>query len=360
MENLTAKFSIMDDMSAVLLHISQGGQEIADRIESAGAAADSAFGNMSVRAATVAKTIDGVASSLDQAEQYQTDLTAAMEKASQTMDEIADNDKVSAEAKEELARASEEAERAINELTIAQERAQQAMDEYDQLVSSGCENLDELEAATKRVRTASVELEAANRWAADATDELADATDRAADEAEEGSERGQKAAEQLATVLTSAGIAKMVFELADAYMEASEAAAEFELGVMKISTIADTTQVSLSTISDEIMALSMETGDSVNELAEATYSAISASVKTASAVEFTATATKLAAGGFTSSATAVDVLTTALNAYGLEASYAENISDMLITTQNLGKCFAPRFGKHSGEKRVKIGKLRAA
>ena len=337
MENLTARFSVLDEMSAIIEHIAQSGQEMADRIERAGAAADSAFGNMSTRAATVARTIDGVATSIDQAEKSQADLTAAMERASQTMEELADNDNVSAEAKEELARASEAAEEAMNNLTAAQERAQQAMEEYDQLLASGCDNLDELEAAAQNAADAGRELDEANRRAADATDELSDATDRAADEAEEGSERGQKAAEQLAAALTSAGIAKLVLELADAYMEASEAAAEFQLGVMKISTIADTTQVSLSTITDDIMALSMETGDSVNELAEATYSALSASVETASAVEFTATATKLAAGGFTSSATAVDVLTTALNAYGLEASYAENISDMLITTQNLGK-----------------------
>ncbi|WP_302620145.1 phage tail tape measure protein [uncultured Oscillibacter sp.] len=310
---------------------------MADRIERAGAAADSAFGNMSARAAAVARTIDGVATSIDQAEEAQTDLTAAMERASQTMEELAENDNVSAEAKEELARASEEAEEAMNALTAAQERAQQAMDEYDQLLASGCDNLDELEEAAQNAADAARELDEANRRAADATDELSDATDRAADEAEEGSERGQKAAEQLATVLTSAGIAKMVFELADAYMEASEAAAEFEVATMKISTIADTTQVSLSTLSGDLLALSMATGQSVNELSEATYSALSASVETASAVEFTATATKLATGGFTSSATAVDVLTTALNAYGLEASYAENISDMLITTQNLGK-----------------------
>jgi TP901 family phage tail tape measure protein len=324
-------------MSAIIERIAQSGQDMADRIERAGAAADSAFGNMSARAAAVARTIDGVATSIDQAEEAQTDLTAAMERASQTMEELAENDNVSAEAKEELARASEEAEEAMNALTAAQERAQQAMDEYDQLLASGCDNLDELEEAAQNAADAARELDEANRRAADATDELSDATDRAADEAEEGSERGQKAAEQLATVLTSAGIAKMVFELADAYMEASEAAAEFEVATMKISTIADTTQVSLSTLSGDLLALSMATGQSVNELSEATYSALSASVETASAVEFTATATKLATGGFTSSATAVDVLTTALNAYGLEASYAENISDMLITTQNLGK-----------------------
>ena len=337
MENLTARFSVLDEMSAIIERIAQSGQDMADRIERAGAAADSAFGNMSARAAAVARTIDGVATSIDQAEEAQTDLTAAMERASQTMEELAENDNVSAEAKDELARASEEAEEAMNALTAAQERAQQAMDEYDQLLASGCDNLDELEEAAQNAADAARELDEANRRAADATDELSDATDRAADEAEEGSERGQKAAEQLATVLTSAGIAKMVFELADAYMEASEAAAEFEVATMKISTIADTTQVSLSTLSGDLLALSMATGQSVNELSEATYSALSASVETASAVEFTATATKLATGGFTSSATAVDVLTTALNAYGLEASYAENISDMLITTQNLGK-----------------------
>ena len=337
MENLTARFSVLDEMSAIIERIAQSGQDMADRIERAGAAADSAFGNMSARAAAVARTIDGVATSIDQTEEAQTDLTAAMERASQTMEELAENDNVSAEAKEELARASEEAEEAMNALTAAQERAQQAMDEYDQLLASGCDNLDELEEAAQNAADAARELDEANRRAADATDELSDATDRAADEAEEGSERGQKAAEQLATVLTSAGIAKMVFELADAYMEASEAAAEFEVATMKISTIADTTQVSLSTLSGDLLALSMATGQSVNELSEATYSALSASVETASAVEFTATATKLATGGFTSSATAVDVLTTALNAYGLEASYVENISDRLITTQNLGK-----------------------
>ena len=337
MENLTARFSVLDEMSAIIERIAQSGQDMADRIERAGAAADSAFGNMSARAAAVARTIDGVATSIDQAEEAQTDLTAAMERASQTMEELAENDNVSAEAKEELARASEEAEEAMNALTAAQERAQQAMDEYDQLLASGCDNLDELEEAAQNAADAARELDEANRRAADATDELSDATDRAADEAEEGSERGQEAAQQLANALASAGVVKMVLELADAYMEASEAAAEFEVATMKISTIADTTQVSLSTLSGDLLALSMATGQSVNELSEATYSALSASVETASAVEFTATATKLATGGFTSSATAVDVLTTALNAYGLEASYAENISDMLITTQNLGK-----------------------
>lgn len=169
------------------------------------------------------------------------------------------------------------------------------------------------------------------------TEELSDEVEQVGDEAENSSERSQNAAEKLAGALTAAGIAQLVQEIAGAFLEASEAASVFEVGVKKISTIADTSQVSLSQISSDIKALSMDTGIFADQLEEATYSALSASVNTADAVEFTATASKLAAGGFTSSATAVDVLTTSLNAYGLEASAAGSISDMLITTQNLGK-----------------------
>ena len=46
MENLTAKFSVLDEMSAVLERIAQSGQDMADRIERAGAADDSDFGNL--------------------------------------------------------------------------------------------------------------------------------------------------------------------------------------------------------------------------------------------------------------------------------------------------------------------------
>ncbi len=333
MGKLTVKFRALDEMSAVLESVAQSGQEMAERIEMAGAAADGAFGNMSARAAAASRTIDGVATSIDQAEKSQVDLTAAMEKASQTMEELAENDNVSAETKEELARASIAAEQAMTELTAAQERAEQAMEEYDQLLSSGCNNLDELEAAAQNAADTAQKLSEANKRAAGATDDLADSAKQATDEAE----RGAKAAEELSNALTAAGIAVLVAGIASAFMDASGAASIFEVGMKKISTIADTSKVSLAQISSDIMKLSRDTGIFVGNLEEAAYSALSASVDTADAVEFTATATKLAGGGFTSSATAVDVLTTALNAYQLEASQAGRISDMLITTQNLGK-----------------------
>ena len=57
---------------------------------------------------------------------------------------------------------------------------------------------------------------------------------------------------------------------------------------------------------------------------------------------------KLAKGGFTDGAKAVDVMTTAINGYGMKAEDATKISDMLITTQNLGKTTVDELASSMG------------
>lgn len=118
--------------------------------------------------------------------------------------------------------------------------------------------------------------------------------------------------------------------------KAVTAASEFEASFAKVNTLlADTTD--LESYKKEIIDLSNQTGVSTDALCESIYSAISASVDQADAIDFVASALKLAEGGFTDAATAVDVMTTAINAYGLSAEDATQVSDYLITTQNLGK-----------------------
>lgn len=102
-------------------------------------------------------------------------------------------------------------------------------------------------------------------------------------------------------------------------------------------------------ISKEVRSYSNETGEAASDMAEATYQAISASINTADAAAFAGTATKLAVGGFTSATTAVDVLTTAINAYGLAASDTTQLSDYLITTQNLGKTSVDQLAQSVGK-----------
>ena len=134
----------------------------------------------------------------------------------------------------------------------------------------------------------------------------------------------------LTKVVAAAGIGKML-------QSAFTGGTEFETAIAKVGTIADTAKVPLDELKRQISDVSGTMGIEGANLAEATYQAISASVATEDAVAFAAKASKLAAAGFTSESSAVDILTTALNAYGLGADEAGHVSDVLLTTQNLGK-----------------------
>lgn len=112
---------------------------------------------------------------------------------------------------------------------------------------------------------------------------------------------------------------------------------EFQTAMAKVGTIADTNLVPLSQMQKEIINLSNALGVNASTVAEDVYNAISAGQKTSDAVAFVEKATMLAKGGFAETGQALDVLTTILNAYGMESSKTEEISNMLITTQNRGK-----------------------
>lgn len=134
----------------------------------------------------------------------------------------------------------------------------------------------------------------------------------------------------LGKVMAAAGVGKML-------QSAFTGGSAFETAVAKVGTIADTTKVPLESLRGEILNVSGSMGIAAGDIAEAAYQAISAGQDTGNAVAFAGQASKLAAAGFTSSASAVDILTTALNAYGLGADQTSHISDVLLTTQNLGK-----------------------
>lgn len=133
----------------------------------------------------------------------------------------------------------------------------------------------------------------------------------------------------------------------------ADAAMAFETAMAKVKTIAGNASVSykgsMLDMSQAILKLSADTGIAAEDVAEATYSAISAGVDTAKSVEFVATANALAVGGFTSMNTSVDVLTTTMNAYGEKAGTAQSISDKLITTQNLGKTTVDELASSMGK-----------
>lgn len=114
-------------------------------------------------------------------------------------------------------------------------------------------------------------------------------------------------------------------------------AVDYESSFAKVSTLLDSNVVNLDKYKNDILDASSESKVAVDEFSEAVYGSISAGVDQTKAIGFTTDAMKLAKGGFTDGASAVDILTTAINGYGMQAEDATKISDMLITTQNLGK-----------------------
>jgi TP901 family phage tail tape measure protein len=293
MATLKVVFKAIDEISSKFNEMTQSGERALEAFENTGTAADGALSKVSRTAAQTAKSTDAAADSVD-------DLSSA----------IGDYEKATGQA--------------ANSTGILSEKTTETE-----------KNLDE---AAEAARKASEEVE-----------KFGDKSEETGKQSEESSKKGRDGIKELQGVLASAGIAATLNEIKNGFFDCSEAAAQFETSTAMVATIADTSQKSLSSISKEVRTYSNETGEAASDMAEATYQAISASVNTADAAAFAGTATKLAVGGFTSATTAVDVLTTAINAYGLAASDATQLSDYLITTQNLGKTSVDQLAQSVGK-----------
>ena len=292
------------------------------------------------------QTASGAQDAAKQAEQA---TQQAADKAAKDAEKAA---KKAKKAAEEVQDAVEDAADAITDAAEdagkdAAESVQDAVDNIVEVVEEAGE--DAADAAQEAAKRAQEEIERS-------TKETEEEIERSSKQTEEdigggfegGSDRASAAMDALAQALVAAGVTASVKAITDALMDCTQASMEFETAMAKVGTIADESQKPLGDMRNEILALSSETGKSVGELAEATYQAISASVATESAVDFVGTANKLAVGGFSDTTTAVDILTTAINAYGMSADDASKISDVLITTQNLGKTSVAQLGASMG------------
>lgn len=281
----------------------------------------------------------------DAAKQAEQDVSQATEEAGKDAEKAA---KQVVNTLEEIQDAAEDAADAITD--AAEDAGQDAAESVQDAVDNIVESVEEAgESAAEAVEDAMSDVaDSVSDAAKDVGDSASDIGDSIGDGFEEGTDQASTAIDALAQALLAAGVTASVKAITDALMGCTQASMEFETAMAKVGTIADESQKPLGDMRNEILALSSETGKSVGELAEATYQAISASVATESAVDFVGTANKLAVGGFSDTTTAVDILTTAINAYGMSADDASKISDVLITTQNLGKTSVAQLGASMG------------
>lgn len=129
---------------------------------------------------------------------------------------------------------------------------------------------------------------------------------------------------------------------------ATKGALDYQDSVAKVTTLLDMSKTSVGDLQDMFLGLSNATGLSASSVAEAGYQALSASVDYEHLGSFLETATSLAKVGFTDTATATDVLTTAINAYGMQSSDANDIAQKLVQTQNLGKTTVSELASSMG------------
>jgi TP901 family phage tail tape measure protein len=115
-------------------------------------------------------------------------------------------------------------------------------------------------------------------------------------------------------------------------------ASDFDYGMKQVSTIADTTAVSMEDLKKGTLELSDDMNVSATEMAGAMYDLLSSGTATADVLSYLEQSAMLAKGGFTDIGTAVDGATSVLNAYGLQGEEAfKRVSDIMVKTQDVGK-----------------------
>lgn len=316
---------------------------------------------------------DGLANATKEYNKYKTEVSEIEEKIQKTqvaLENINGSTKKGSREQRLLNDELEKYQKKLSEAQAKEKAAEQAVDSWSTKQSKAQGALSRTNTQLMEYKQYLDEAENSANKCAESIDQFGHRVKKAAEEQSLFNVEQEKTEEVIGDF--AAGLA--VNEIKDktklineAIRQCIDAATEFGTALAKVSTIADTTEMSMDDMKNSIIALSNETGKSVTELSDATYNAISAGVSTAGAVEFVATATKLAAGGFTDNTTAVDILTTVLNAYGLSLDKAGKASDYLIMTQNLGKTTVNELASSLGKVipvastyNVEMGNLSAA
>ena len=260
-----------------------------------------------------------------------------------------------------LENAQRQYDKTVATLADYNKKLEEAKKKLEEMKNSGTATEEEMKSQQKVVGDLEKAIESGNKAMQEAGNRVNDWKKGLADAKREQTELGEAtedtadAQEQLNDAVgnitkwevfkeMASQAAQYLIQFADAALDAAQS---YETSLAKISSIAGSSY-NLEQAKDELLDLAVAYGMSTDDLAEATYQAMSAAVDTAEATRFVEKAVKLAKGGFTDTATAVDVLTTAINAYNLSTDEAGKISDMLVTTQNRGKTTVAQLADNLG------------
>lgn len=311
---------------------------LADEVEKSKAKFE-ALKEASKNAAETRKNYDAFAQKF---EPVQAEIDKTGEKLKSLRDQMAETAETDGKDSDAYKAIEEQAKATAKKLKELKQRGQEireefgnplSSDQYDKLQRELIESEQDCKAATDALRefgsVAGQEIQVAGQKVGEVGEKISGIGDKISG--------ASKALMPVTGAIVGAGTASVV------------AATDFETSMAKLSTIADTSKVSTEDLKAQILDVSNTYGVSASDIAEAAYNAISAGQDTEDAVQFVADAMQLAKAGFTDSGTAIDTLTTIMNAYGDASGSAADISDQLITAQNLGKTTVAELGSSMGK-----------
>lgn len=151
-----------------------------------------------------------------------------------------------------------------------------------------------------------------------------------------GATIGNNIGSAIIKAVAALGIGKMISDAITNGMD-------FEQSMAKTSTLFSGTTAEFEALQSQIMQISSETGVAASQLAEAAYSAESASVPMKNLGPMIEASAKLATAGFTDIDTALSATAKTMNAYGMMSDNTaetqanmERVQKILIQTQNKG------------------------
>ena len=124
--------------------------------------------------------------------------------------------------------------------------------------------------------------------------------------------------------------------------------ADFEEQMANVSTMLDEPEKHLERLTRGVRKMSIHFGEGTGTLAKGLYDILSASIPAEKALSVLAVSAKAAKAGVTDTGIAADAITTILNAYGLSADKAADVSDWMFQVVKRGKTtfaeLAPSIG----------------
>lgn len=145
--------------------------------------------------------------------------------------------------------------------------------------------------------------------------------------------------------LMAAGFAAAGMAVAAGLAYSVSQATQFEQRMRNVNSISKLSEAQFKRLGQSVIGLSKELPQSANTLAEGLYDIASSGFQGAEGLKVLEASAKAASAGMSDTATAAKAITSVLNAYGREASDADDVSDALFQTVNLG---VVSFGELAG------------